>query len=159
MLYCADIYAPDNTRMQPPEKSSILDTLSTLEGFADMGATDIEHLVEISEYTLLDAGTQVFREGDASDGRAYIILSGRVEILIGDSAVTTIESGAIFGEYALISDENRTATAITVEPTECLILGQEPMRLLASEYPHINAMMLSRIKENITHHRGAFADM
>ena len=47
---------------------------------------------------------------------------GEVNIIVNNSEVTSLYSGAYFGEMALMSSERRNATVIAKVKTDCLIL-------------------------------------
>jgi len=63
------------------------------------------------DYFTFEAGQVIFERGDPSD-YMYGIMSGEVEIRIGDRLLETIGDGSVFGEMALIDDEPRSATAV-----------------------------------------------
>jgi len=69
------------------------------------------------------AGNVIFKEGDHPDG-VYFILSGGVEIskTEGGAKVPLAKLGpdAVFGEMALIDSRPRSATVISLAPTECM---------------------------------------
>ncbi len=66
-----------------------------------------------------DAGTMIFRQGDAGD-LAYMINSGRVEVFSYGNAARVVGPGEVFGEMALIDGRPRTASARTLEA--CVLL-------------------------------------
>ena len=72
--------------------------------------------------------TIIFREGDIANC-AYLLKSGRVEITTRKSGehvlLTTIHPNQLFGELALIDRTPRSATAITLEPAEVLVVKPE----------------------------------
>ena len=57
------------------------------------------------------AGQTLFAQGDPGD-HMYVVLSGEVELKIGDATVETVSSGGLFGEMALIDHRDRSATAV-----------------------------------------------
>lgn len=61
-------------------------------------------------YTAVPAGQILFREGDKG-AEMYILESGNVEILRGDTVLATLEPGDFFGEMAILEDQPRFATA------------------------------------------------
>ena len=70
-----------------------------------------------------DAGKVIFREGEPGD-HMYIIQSGQVRISknVGgrDYELATLEKGDFFGEMAIVSRIDRTATATAVNTTQLL---------------------------------------
>ena len=76
----------------------------------------------------LDAGREVFREGDPADN-FYFIARGRVAVFkrVGqaDQRLRVLEAGDAFGEIALLQDSPRTATIRTLVPTTLLALGRD----------------------------------
>ena len=93
--------------------------------------------------------TAIIREGTYGD-TMFIIISGRVDILKrdpnGDFDVTiaALNSGACFGEMALISGNPRSATVVTAAHTKVLVLKKKDFDLLLNEY-HSMSISLSRI--------------
>jgi CRP/FNR family cyclic AMP-dependent transcriptional regulator len=76
-------------------------------------------------------GATIFREGQQAS-RAYILLRGEVEIVTTTAAgqqitLTTVHKGQFFGELALMSDSNRTASAITRTGCEVLYIEQDKL--------------------------------
>lgn len=73
-------------------------------------------------------GQELFREGQPPRD-AFLIERGRVEIskMQGDRKVILgyREAGDVVGEMALIDNAPRSATAIAVEPTVCVIITEK----------------------------------
>lgn len=73
-------------------------------------------------------GDVIFRESEPGD-EAFVIVSGEVEISIGDEAqsmvIATLGRGEVFGEMALVDDEPRMATATATKNTVVYIVPQE----------------------------------
>lgn len=73
------------------------------------------------------AGETVIRQGEVGD-RAYLLRSGRVEVLLHgegeDRVIATLWPGAVFGEAALLSDRPRNATVRATEGCELLVLSR-----------------------------------
>jgi putative ABC transport system ATP-binding protein len=73
-------------------------------------------------------GEVVIRQGDAGD-RFYLIRRGKVEVIVKDGAgervVATLETGNVFGERALLTDEPRNATVRAIEETDLYTLSKE----------------------------------
>jgi len=74
------------------------------------------------------AGTIVFEEGEA-DQSAYLVVSGKVDIQVSKGSkkviVSSLGPGQIFGDYALVDNSPRSATAVVVEPTEVVVVSKQ----------------------------------
>jgi hemolysin D len=80
------------------------------------------------------AGQVIFREGDPSD-RAYVVVSGRVEITKageeGALRIGVLKAGDLLGELGVLGDAPRSATARALEHTVLRALSaQELLRAL-----------------------------
>lgn len=76
-------------------------------------------------YDRMPANTVVFRQGD--DGTEwYLLWSGRVSVCVRDKetsedvCVNVMHGGSSFGEMALMKNEKRSATIVTLESCELL---------------------------------------
>lgn len=89
----------------------------------------IEMLGTILGRRTFAAGERIFSQGDPAT-EAYAVLKGSVEIRIvnakgQDIVLTTLTAGTFFGEMALIMHGPRTATAVTREGCEVLVLPRQ----------------------------------
>lgn len=90
-------------------------------------------------------------EGDASNGKWYLIESGEVIVSIKDQEITSLWIGEIFGEIALLNEENRTATVKAKTDVSLIVISQENLMHLMNSNDDINKEILRRIEENIKH--------
>lgn len=75
-------------------------------------ASTVKALQRDTEDLLLPAGTIVFSEGEAAT-EMYGILSGEIELKMGDRTIEVLTTGDVFGEGALVQAEKvRATTAI-----------------------------------------------
>ena len=70
------------------------------------------------------SGSMIFRQGESGD-LAYMINSGRVEIVSDGNAVKVLGPGEIFGEMALIDGRPRSNSARTLEECRLLPISRE----------------------------------
>jgi CRP/FNR family cyclic AMP-dependent transcriptional regulator len=89
----------------------------------------------------------VLSEGDRTTF-LYVILSGRVKVFCSDEegkelVLDTLGPGGYFGELALIDDEPRCASVMTLEPTRLAVIGKEQLMACLAEEPRL-AMNLLR---------------
>jgi CRP/FNR family cyclic AMP-dependent transcriptional regulator len=89
----------------------------------------------------------VLSEGDRTTF-LYVILAGRVKVFCSDEegkelVLDTLGPGGYFGELALIDDEPRCASVMTLEPTRLAVIGKEQLMACLAEEPRL-AMNLLR---------------
>jgi CRP/FNR family transcriptional regulator, cyclic AMP receptor protein len=108
--------------------------LATLPLFAGISEAEIAEIAGLA--TLLDypTGGTIFAESEPGDA-LYAVLRGRVEIRCRDrrgheQTLATLEPGAILGETALLIDEPRSVSAVTVAGTTVLQLTKETFMAL-----------------------------
>ena len=92
---------------------------------------DVDSIVKARRYVGPDE--VIFCEGQLA-GDAYVVLKGEVQIVTGREGepqrlLNRVPAGELFGEIALLRDGTRTATAISREGCELLVLD----RLLFTE--------------------------
>ena len=73
---------------------------------------DSEDLVEFS------AGTEILREGEPGN-HMYVVMAGKLSVLLGDKVIANAAPGDIVGEMALINSETRSATVVA--DTDCTL--------------------------------------
>lgn len=85
----------------------------------------------------------VFIKDDPGDF-AYFVVSGRVEIRLGGRVIETVGPGGLFGEKALIDSWPRAASAVSVGPTELIVIDRDAFEHLVDEVPGfaVNVMRL-----------------
>ncbi|OUW27629.1 MAG: hypothetical protein CBD27_05745 [Rhodospirillaceae bacterium TMED167] len=98
--------------------------------------------------------TVIFKQGESA-ACAYLIQSGRVEIVATrdeeDIHLTSLKSGQLFGEMALMDNKPRSATAVAWERTEVIVVRREDIqRKLQESDPFIRfwlEFLAERVKD------------
>ena len=94
----------------------------------------------MSNPAVFQPGQVIFREGENSQ-EAYRILRGRVEISImadGKPVILAqLGEGDIFGEMAMVDERPRSASAQSLEVTECEVLTPENFNELVLSRPEV----------------------
>jgi CRP/FNR family cyclic AMP-dependent transcriptional regulator len=85
------------------------------------------------------AGTYVFHEGDI-ESHFYIIEQGEVHIVTKDKVnqslvVAKLHSGDSFGEFALIDNAPRTASAIAKTDVTVMRISEEGYQMMLNDLP------------------------
>ena len=94
----------------------------------------------MSNHAVFQPGQVIFREGESSQ-EAYRILQGRVEItILADGKPVILAQlgvGDIFGEMAMVDERPRSASAQSLEVTECEVLTPENFNELVLARPEV----------------------
>ena len=99
-------------------------------------------------------GAVIVRQGDTSMS-FYVLLSGRVRLeheaegRAGRSTLEELGPGGAFGEMGLIDDLPRAASAIALEPTECVLLARWDFQNQLREDPEIALALLPVLNARI----------
>ena len=119
-------------------KMNLKAVLEKSELFSNITESSYSLMKSHLKKTVFKKGSVICREGD-SGSSMFIILSGSVSVSRdmgwGERELGIMKSPEIFGEMALITEENRTATVKAAEYTECLKLDSESFSILLDKDP------------------------
>ena len=94
-------------------------------------------------------GEYIFKAGDHGE-EMFIINSGSVNITVGtdegEKVLVTLGSGDFFGEMAVIDKGPRSANAVAVDETVCIVLNEE----LFEQQMQRNAKIVKKILKNMS---------
>ena len=99
--------------------------MAVLEHLGLLEATSrpvLERLAADVTESEVPAGTTVIAQHDPSDA-FYVVLSGALDVFVGDTKVNDLHAGDWFGEIGLLEDLPRTATVRTVAPCRLYRIG------------------------------------
>ena len=92
----------------------------------------------------------IMMEGEESNGEWYILKSGKVTISIKWQKVAELNEGDIFWEIALLNEEERTATVMTLSEVEVIVLTLDDLiEMIYNDENKINKEIMKRIEENL----------
>jgi CRP/FNR family cyclic AMP-dependent transcriptional regulator len=95
--------------------------------------------------------TILINEGDQTNS-LYVIISGKVKIYCGDEhgkeiIIATLGPGEYFGEVALIDDAERSASVMTLEDSNFLVISKESFKTALSQYPEIAIRLIQEFTQ------------
>ncbi len=98
------------------------------------------------------AGALIFKEGDIG-AEMYIIQSGQIKITKKTSneekTLVILSEGDFFGEMAVIDREPRSASAVAITETKCIVLNQEVFESTMQSNIHIVKKILRNMSARI----------
>lgn len=95
----------------------------------------------------------IFQEGDSGEV-LFIILSGKVKVLLTgkngqEFILSHLGPGNFFGEMAILESAPRSASVVTVEPSECFLLGRKALTELLKHHPDIAMKILKNLSQRL----------
>jgi CRP/FNR family cyclic AMP-dependent transcriptional regulator len=95
----------------------------------------------------------ILHQGKLAEG-IYLIISGHVEIRIrimgeGDTPISSTKPGYFLGEASFIQGGPNTTSAVTTEPTCCILLPQLFFELLENYHPQLRYKILQALATQI----------
>jgi CRP/FNR family transcriptional regulator, cyclic AMP receptor protein len=116
--------------------------------FQELRDDFIVRLASVMDELTFPSNHSMFRQGE--EGRSlYIVISGRIKIHIDDRQLAVFSKGESFGEMAIFDTQPRSATATTLEPSECLELTQEQLYDAIEETPEISVNIIRVLSRRI----------
>lgn len=116
----------------------------------------LNQILNIGKIKQYQTGEPLFKQGD-HEKSLYIVLSGRFRViaemsddeqeLLGD-----VSEGEPIGEFALFTNEPRSASVYALRPSHALMLSEENyyqiIALQPSFAPHLTAILINRLRRN-----------
>lgn len=114
---------------------------------------DREALIQSMRRETHPAGKVLFQKDEPGDSM-YIILSGRVRIFTLDAEGREIPirdygPPQMFGEFAILDDQPRSASAVATEPLEVLVLSRQIFLDFLKERPVVGLSMMRNMVDRV----------
>jgi len=135
--------------------------LTAIPLFAGVAAVDIAEIARLVTVIDYPAGSIIFADGDAAEA-LYVVLRGQVAIRCcnrwgQEQTLATLESGAMLGEVALLTDEPRAGTAVSVTDATVLRLTQEAFLALLKQGSVVGHQILYNLARGLASRIGEVA--
>ncbi len=134
--------------------SDKLSCLKNTELFKSLADAELQELSIRLKERVYPPNTAIVREGASGDSM-FIINEGKVDIkkrepnLGIDLSIASLDSGACFGEMALLTGNPRTATVMAVQATSVYVLERVDFENLLKEHPSISISLNKIVAERI----------
>lgn len=136
------------TNLDPSQRLMVLKTVP-LWGEIE-SAEQLQHLAASVEPVRFSANQVIFHQGEIGH-LLYILVTGRVQVQVGDLFLEELGPGSYFGEMALVDARPRSATAVALEASECWVLSETQFHQLLRRSPEVAIAMLQMLSRRIRH--------
>src|SRR6266704_402908 len=132
-----------------------IETLRQVPLFGSLDDAAAKKLCELLETLGCEAGTFLFRAGDAGDAM-YIIEHGKIRICVRatdghEVTLTELRRGDFFGEMALLGRQRRSANAVVAEESRLAVLSREHFLSFMRSTPNVALEMLTALANRLRH--------
>lgn len=125
------------------ETSEVLDQISHVEMLHSLSPSEVQAMIPLLRPLSADPGTMLCREGDPGDAM-FMIVEGEADIYKGPQLMAMLGPGEMFGEMALLTGEERSASVVARTPMQLYELDKIDFDVMLTRSPHL-ASGLSRI--------------
>lgn len=117
-----------------------VDVLCEVPIFRNIDPKQLRLFAFMGETLTYRAGERLFERGDEGDA-AYVVINGSVNVLVptddGEATVAVLSEREIFGEIAVLCDQQRTTAIAANTDLEVLRLDRGVILNLLKEFPDI----------------------
>jgi CRP-like cAMP-binding protein len=96
----------------------------------------------------ISPGGIVFTKGEVGDCM-YIVQSGIIDMMIGDTVIETIGPNEALGFMSMIDTQTRSSTAVAREPCELSQIDPRTFRFMVDEVPNFAAYIMAVLARRI----------
>jgi len=131
--------------------------------FRRLAVSDRQRLAAVTSVRTYDKGALLFREGDASE-QLYTVVSGRVKVFKTTARGTDVileifGPGDPVGAVAVYESRPYPASAVTLEPTTCLLVSGQAFFSLLEAYPTIVRGLLTGLTHRLVELTNRLAEL
>jgi CRP/FNR family cyclic AMP-dependent transcriptional regulator len=135
--------------MNRPVAELSAETLKRVSLFADLDRRELESIAGSMRERSFRAGETVIQEGSTGAG-FFVVDDGEAEVTVEGTPRGTIGPGDYFGEIALLTGSERTATIRATTDMRCYGLTAWDFKPLVESNPAIAWKLLTAMAEKLT---------
>jgi hypothetical protein len=118
----------DRIRMRLPGADSLL-LKQVLNG---LDSIQIARLLKVGEWQNLEPGVALTREHKPV-AELYCLISGRASVLVNETLIAHLNTGAFIGEIAFLTGQTATATVVIDQPARLLVFKKEKLHKIFAQ--------------------------
>lgn len=131
---------------------NIVHSLGKIPVLYGLDDDELKVVLSICKAETFNKDMTLFYQGAPSHDM-YILLSGQIEIVTEQhGCICTLSSCDLFGEIGLITQQTRSASAITLTACKLLKINHVQFNLLTGTHPRISAILMKNISTNLASH-------
>ena len=131
--------------MDDISQNKAINTLRKIPVFAGLQSDEYQHLLSICKVGHYRGGDVIFHEKDPSTAM-YVLLSGEAEMQTdANGCMFIMKPGDLFGEIGVISQIQRTASAVVSKDAALLELSKDKFDFLLGKNPMVMAKILRNV--------------
>ena len=125
--------------------ADLTDDLKRVPLFADLDRRQLKKLAYHFRERLLQPGSTPVQEGTMSGIGFFVLADGEATVSVGGNVVATLKPGDHFGELALVSEGERTATVTATTDLRVLEIPFYDFRDFALANPDVTWKLLQHV--------------
>jgi len=127
--------------------------LANIPLFANLAENELQALASHAQRRSFPKNTVLMTEGETPDA-LYVIEQGKVKVFLNDEAGREVilayeETGSYLGEIALLDEEPRSASVMTLEPTRVCIVSKSDFRACLSANPDVALGIIAALTRRV----------
>jgi CRP-like cAMP-binding protein len=131
-----------------PAQSAAMAILPRTPLFSSLDAAALKLLIERVRLVRLEAGQDLFRQGDPGDA-LYVVSEGEVAAVVDGREVGRLREGSFFGEIALVTDQPRSATIRAIATSDLLAIDRVAISDLIETSPEVLTTLLGFMRDRL----------
>jgi CRP/FNR family cyclic AMP-dependent transcriptional regulator len=121
--------------------------------FAQLDPSDLEEIAQLAVTRAFPKNAVVVTEGDLGNSM-YVIAKGRVKVFLTSDEgkeviLNTLGPNGSFGELALLDDEPRSASVMTLEPSSLMIISRPSFERCLADKPKIAVGLIRALVQRV----------
>jgi len=101
-----------------------------------------------TDFKTFKQGDVVFETGDLGDCM-YVVKEGEISLFRGDKELSTLGTGEIFGEMAIIDSQPRSASAIAKTDCQLIPINEKKFGFLVQQTPNFALFVMRVLAERL----------
>jgi CRP-like cAMP-binding protein len=122
--------------------------LANVPLFASLSMDELQAVATLLEPRDAEAGAVLVGEG-APGYSLFVLQTGEASVTSGGRQIRELGPGDFFGEIALLSEHERTATVTATTPVEMLVMHGSDFRVFERDWPQASALMKKTMAERL----------